>query len=87
MCGGAGTRLWLVSRESMPKQFVRGAVAGLSRDVDFLRLAAEAFTRAPKKSIDYAVMVRTRLAAVVAAADLGWSDIGSWSAVCNVLSA
>ena len=23
MCGGAGTRLWPVSRESMPKQFVR----------------------------------------------------------------
>src|SRR2546426_10588109 len=22
MCGGAGTRLWTVSRESMPKQFV-----------------------------------------------------------------
>jgi mannose-1-phosphate guanylyltransferase/mannose-6-phosphate isomerase len=22
MCGGAGTRLWPVSRESMPKQFV-----------------------------------------------------------------
>src|SRR5262249_57229695 len=22
MCGGAGTRLWAVSRESMPKQFV-----------------------------------------------------------------
>src|SRR5262245_59098940 len=23
MCGGAGTRLWPISRESMPKQFVR----------------------------------------------------------------
>ena len=22
MCGGAGTRLWPISRESMPKQFV-----------------------------------------------------------------
>jgi mannose-1-phosphate guanylyltransferase len=29
------------------------------------------------KSIDYAVMERTQLAAVVPA-DLGWSDIGSW---------
>ena len=29
------------------------------------------------KSIDYAVMERTQLAAVVPA-DLGWSDVGSW---------
>jgi mannose-1-phosphate guanylyltransferase/mannose-6-phosphate isomerase len=62
----------------------KAAVAGLTRDLDFLRLAAEPFARAPKKSIDYAVMERTKLAAVVPA-DLGWSDIGSWSAVWDVL--
>src|SRR5260221_259300 len=162
MCGGAGTRLWPVSRESMPKQFVplvgqestfqqvlariahpdlftrpivitnadfrlvdaapagnsvaerylwnsgnflfhaptilgeierfepamaeaaKAAVAGLTRDLDFLRLASEPFARAPKKSIDYAVMQRTKLAAVVPT-DLGWSDIGSWSTVWDVL--
>src|SRR5205823_2768507 len=182
MCGGAGTRLWPVSRESMPKQFVplvgegstfqqvlgrisdpelfarplvithtdfrfvvaeqlrergveadivlepmgrdsgpavavsavlaaerdrdalvlvlaadhvvrkpdafraacRLAAAGLTRDLDFLRLASEPFARAPKKSIDYAVMQRTKLAAVVPT-DLGWSDIGSWSSVWDVL--
>ena len=60
------------------------AVAGLVRDLEFLRLAAEPFARAPKKSIDYAVMERTKLAAVVPA-DLGWSDVGSWSAVWDVL--
>ena len=54
------------------------------RDLDFLRLAAEPFARAPKKSIDYAVMERTTLAAVVPA-DLGWSDVGSWGAVWDVL--
>ena len=58
--------------------------SGLTRDLDFLRLAAEPFARAPKKSIDYAVMERTKLAAVVPA-DLGWSDVGSWSAVWDVL--
>ena len=42
------------------------------------------FAGAPKKSIDYAVMERTKLAAVVPA-DLGWSDIGSWSTVWDVL--
>ena len=62
----------------------KAAVAGLTRDLDFLRLAAEPFARAPKKSIDYAVMERTKLAAVVPA-DLGWSDVGSWSAVWDVL--
>jgi mannose-1-phosphate guanylyltransferase len=62
----------------------KAAVHGLTRDLDFLRLAAEPFARAPKKSIDYAVMERTKLAAVVPT-ELGWSDIGSWSAVWDVL--
>ena len=62
----------------------KAAVNGISRDFDFLRLPAEPFARAPKKSIDYAVMERTKLAAVVPA-DLGWSDIGSWSSVWDLL--
>jgi len=62
----------------------KAAVAGLTRDLDFQRLAMEPFARAPKKSIDYAVMERTELAAVVPA-DIGWSDIGSWSSVWEVL--
>ena len=60
------------------------AVAGMTRDLDFFRLPAEAFTQAPKKSIDYAVMEHTDLAAVVPV-DCGWSDIGSWGAVWDVL--
>jgi mannose-1-phosphate guanylyltransferase / mannose-6-phosphate isomerase len=60
------------------------AVDGVTRDLDFLRLPAAAFERAPKKSIDYAVMERTEHAAVVPM-DCGWSDIGSWSAVWDVL--
>jgi len=62
----------------------KASVAGITRDLDFLRLAPEPFARAPKKSIDYAVMERTKLAAVVPA-DLGWSDVGSWSTVWDVL--
>ena len=62
----------------------RTAVAGQTRDLDFIRLAVEPFTRAPKKSIDYAVMERTKLAAVVPA-DMGWTDLGSWSAVWELL--
>jgi mannose-1-phosphate guanylyltransferase/mannose-6-phosphate isomerase len=62
----------------------RAAVAELTQDLDFLRLAPEPFARAPKKSIDYAVMERTKLAAVVQA-DMGWSDVGSWDAVWDNL--
>jgi mannose-1-phosphate guanylyltransferase/mannose-6-phosphate isomerase len=65
-------------------QAAKAAVAGITRDLDFLRLAAEPFASAPKKSIDYAVMEHTKLAAVVPA-DLGWSDVGSWGAVWDVL--
>ncbi len=61
------------------------AVEGMARDLDFLRLPPEPFAQAPKKSIDYAVMERTDRAAVVPV-DLGWSDVGSWSAVWDVMS-
>ncbi|GGY19227.1 mannose-1-phosphate guanylyltransferase/mannose-6-phosphate isomerase [Paludibacterium paludis] len=53
-------------------------------DLDFLRLDAEAFAASPSNSIDYAVMERTDRAAVVAARDLAWSDIGSWSSLSDI---
>ena len=79
----AATMLGEIARfEPAMAEAAEAAVAGLTRDLDFLRLAADPFGRAPKKSIDYAVMERTRLAAVVQA-DLGWSDIGSWQALLD----
>jgi mannose-1-phosphate guanylyltransferase / mannose-6-phosphate isomerase len=81
----AATMLGEIERcEPAMAEAAKAAVAGLTRDLDFLRLASEPFARAPKKSIDYAVMQRTKLAAVVPT-DLGWSDIGSWSSVWDVL--
>ena len=81
----AATMLGEIERfEPAMAEAAKAAVAGLTRDLDFLRLAAEPFARAPKKSIDYAVMERTKLAAVIPA-DLGWSDVGSWSTVWDVL--
>jgi mannose-1-phosphate guanylyltransferase/mannose-6-phosphate isomerase len=62
----------------------QAAADGMTNDLDFLRLPAEAFAGAPKKSIDYAVMERTEHAAVVPL-DCGWTDIGSWSAVWDTL--
>jgi mannose-1-phosphate guanylyltransferase / mannose-6-phosphate isomerase len=81
----AATMLAEIERfEPAMAEAAKAAVDGLTRDLDFLRLAGEPFARAPKKSIDYAVMQRTKLAAVVPS-DLGWSDIGSWSSVWDVL--
>jgi mannose-1-phosphate guanylyltransferase/mannose-6-phosphate isomerase len=60
------------------------AVAARTSDLDFIRLDPESFAKAPKKSIDYALMERTTRAAVVPA-DMSWSDIGSWNAVWELL--
>ena len=59
---------------------VRRAVAERTRDLDFIRLDAAAFTACPDISLDYAVAERTTRAAVIPA-DLGWSDVGSWDAL------
>ncbi len=56
------------------------ALAQAVDDLGFLALDAGAFADSPKKSIDYAVMERTKRAAVVPA-DIGWSDVGNWDAV------
>ena len=56
------------------------AVAAAKKDLGFVVLDRELFVKARKTSIDYAVMERTDKAAVLTA-DLGWSDVGEWSAV------
>jgi mannose-1-phosphate guanylyltransferase/mannose-6-phosphate isomerase len=52
-------------------------------DLDFCRLDEASFSACPSDSIDYAVMERTSRAVVVPA-DIGWSDVGSWSALWEV---
>ena len=58
----------------------REAVATAHRDLGFVVLDRDLFVKAPKTSIDFAVMERTHKAAVLAA-DVGWSDVGDWSTV------
>lgn len=52
-------------------------------DLDFYRLDEIAFAGCPNESIDCAVMELTR-DAVVMQVSMGWSDVGSWSALGDV---
>ena len=49
-------------------------------DRDFLRVDGDAFLACPSESIDYAVMENTDRAVVVPL-DVGWDDVGAWSAL------
>jgi len=62
---------------------VRLALDKANRDLDFLRLDADAFGACPAVSVDYGIMERTDSGAVVRAA-MDWSDVGSWSALWEV---
>ena len=59
------------------------AIGGVSSDLDFMRIDAEAFALCPEDSIDYAVMEKTK-DAVVVSMDAGWNDIGSWSSLWDI---
>jgi len=61
----------------------KAALEASKRDLDFLRLDPQAFSACPSDSIDYAVMERTGASAMVQA-DIGWSDVGSWTALWEV---
>jgi mannose-1-phosphate guanylyltransferase / mannose-6-phosphate isomerase len=61
----------------------RAALDAATPDLDFVRLDPAAFEACPSDSVDYAVMEHTRRAAMVPA-DIGWNDIGSWSALWEV---
>jgi mannose-1-phosphate guanylyltransferase/mannose-6-phosphate isomerase len=61
----------------------RAAFAIATRDGDFIRLDKDAFAACPSESIDYAVMEQTD-AAMVLPVDIGWNDVGSWSALWDV---
>lgn len=58
----------------------RAALAEANSDLSFIRPDAVAFRNSPADSIDYAVMEKTDLATVVPV-DMGWSDVGSWTAL------
>jgi mannose-1-phosphate guanylyltransferase/mannose-6-phosphate isomerase len=62
---------------------VRAALDNSQEDLNFCRLDESAFAASPSNSIDYAVMEHTDNAAVVPV-DMGWSDLGAWSALWDI---
>ena len=51
-----------------------------TQDLDFIRLDSNEFHKCPEKSIDYAVMEKTKNGVVVPFDGI-WSDIGSWESL------
>ena len=70
----------LAKNEPLIAPGCRTALTEGQNDLFFFRLDATAFAKVPAQSIDYGVMERTDKAAVVPV-DMGWSDVGSWSAL------
>ena len=56
------------------------ALANAAEDLGFLRLAVDGFAASPSISVDYAVMEKTKAAAVLPI-DVGWNDVGSWASL------
>lgn len=76
-------RAWLDELERFAPEMIaacRDSIGEAAGDLDFIRLAIEAFERSPSDSIDYAVMEKTERAVVVPL-DAGWSDVGNWSSL------
>ena len=81
---GADTYLQALQRHAPAmKQACDQAMAKAVEDMDFLRVDREAFEACPADSIDYAVMEKADNT-VVLPVDIGWSDVGSFSALYDI---
>jgi len=63
---------------------VEAAWKNTTQDLDFTRIDKTDFERCPSDSIDYAVMEKAG-GVVVVSLDAGWSDIGAWPALREVI--
>ncbi len=72
-------------------QACQQAMDAASEDMDFVRPGTDAFQACPAESIDYAVMERlpgdagSPIHACVVPLQAGWSDLGAWDALWDVL--
>jgi mannose-1-phosphate guanylyltransferase len=65
-------------------QACQAALKSTDNDMNFIRVNRDAFAACPSDSIDYAVMEKTDAAVVVPLA-AGWSDVGAFAALWDVL--
>ncbi len=65
------------------KQCCEMAMAKATQDMDFLRVDKAGFEACPADSIDYAVMEKADNTVVIPV-DIGWSDVGSFSALYDI---
>ena len=86
--------VWLAAMEVCRNDILAACVTAWEQgsvDGEFLRVGKEAFTQCPKDSIDYAVMERIAASegvlppGVVIPLSAGWSDVGAWDALWEVL--
>lgn len=87
----AGMFFWKTSvlldalREFLPKTAMLLAALPAFSDRRFSRKVVETFPLCENISIDYAVLEKARNVAGFATDDFGWSDVGSWNAVYELL--
>ncbi|MFT3815508.1 MAG: mannose-1-phosphate guanylyltransferase/mannose-6-phosphate isomerase [Acidovorax sp.] len=85
---------WLKAMAALQPNMLRAcqeAIEKSSQDLDFTRPHGETFANCPADSIDYAVMEHLPgndtlgIPACVVPLDAGWSDLGAWDALWDVL--
>jgi len=85
---------WLKAMAALQPQMLQACQAAIeksSQDLDFIRPHSEIFASCPAESIDYAVMEHLpgnrelEIPACVVPLDAGWSDLGAWDALWDVL--
>lgn len=87
-------KVWLEALEKLQPEMsttCRDALEHGSRDADFVRVDSELFASCPSDSIDYAVMEKLvdqqdlGIPGVVVPMSAGWSDVGAWDALWDVM--
>ncbi len=81
-----GDRLMAELARQLPQAHaVLTRIAAALGSADAPRVLAEAWTEMPRISIDYGIMEHADQVSVIPV-DIGWSDIGSWGALLDVLT-
>ena len=65
---------------SLVLESCKKALVSSVRDLDFIRIGGDSFSKSPNIPIDIAVMEKTNLGFVLPL-DAGWSDIGNWESL------